>query len=115
MALLTSGYGSYEEGDTLVVAQQVLTKQRNIPFFDGKIRVDLSPHQVVTTLIQFKHRDPTELVEVLRPLIESWGYIGADAHSKTLIVVTTVSNAERLHKLAGELDRLSANEVKQTE
>jgi len=105
MVLLTHGYGSYEEGDLIVVAQQVLNKQRNIPDYDGKSRGGLSPHQTVTTLIKVKQRDAEPLVAFLGPLVEQWGYINVDHATNTLIAVTTLSNAERLHRLVKKLDR----------
>jgi general secretion pathway protein D len=105
LVLLTHGYGAYVEDDLIVVAQQVLTKQRNIPEYNGKSRGKLSAHQVVFTTIQVKHRDVESLAIVLRPLIEQWGLSQADEASNTLVVVTTLSNAERIHNLVKQLDK----------
>lgn len=104
MVLLTSGFGSYEEGNLIVVAQQVLTKQRNVPEYNGKSRGKLSAHQVVHTVIKVKRRDAKALVPLLRPLVEQWGYLNVDEASNSLIAVTTLGNAERLHRLVKEFD-----------
>ena len=105
MVLLTSGFSSYEEGNLILVAHEVHTKQRNIPEYNGKSRGSLSPHQVVSTVIKVKRRDAKALVPLLKPLVEQWGYLNVDEATNTLIAVTTLSNAERLHRLVKEFDR----------
>ena len=104
LVLNTHGYGGYEEGNLIVIIQQVLNKQRNIPQYDGKSRGKLSAHETVSTVINVKHHNAEELEKLLLPLVEQWGYLHADKSTNRLILVTTLGNAERLHRLVKELD-----------
>lgn len=51
LVLMTHGYGGYEEGNLIVIIQQVLNKQRNIPEYNGKSRGQLSAHETVITVM----------------------------------------------------------------
>ncbi len=104
-ALLSNNHSAYEEDGVINVIMVSMAKNRKIPFYDGKNRGDLVASQVVDSLLELKNRSPEELIATLRPLVEPWGYIAADNQSKTIALVTTVGNIERLAEMVRMLDK----------
>ena len=102
--LFINGFSAYQGDGIINVTLLAKIRQHKIPFYDGENRGDLVQSQVVSSIIEIKNRSAAELVPILRPLLQQWGYIAADGPANALAVVTTVGNVERLRELVTKLD-----------
>ncbi len=62
-------------------------------------------NQIIRKVFDIKHYDPTKLVEVLKPLMPSYGSILADPTTGKLILVATVEELITMSKIITELDQ----------
>ena len=67
--------------------------------------------QVVVRVVPVNNISATQLVPVLRPLMEEWGNISAYDPSNTLILAGSASNINRIVSIVHRMDQKNANNI----
>lgn len=62
-------------------------------------------NKIVRKVFELKYYDPAKLVEVIKPLMPSYGYIVADPSTRKLIVVSPVERLITIARVIAELDQ----------
>jgi len=65
----------------------------------------LKPNEIVRKFFLVRHYDAAKLVDVLKPLMPTWGHITADPTTGRLIIVATVEHLALLSQIITELDK----------
>ncbi len=61
-------------------------------------------NQVVQKFFKMKNYSPTQMQQILLPLIPEYGYVSADESTGNLVIIDTVSNLLRLQRIIEEMD-----------
>ncbi len=62
-------------------------------------------NRIVRKIFALRHHDPARLIDVLKPLIPTYGHIVADANTRKLIIVSPVDRLITLSRIIEELDQ----------
>ena len=60
--------------------------------------------QIVQRFIKMESYRPTQMAQVIQPLISEYGYVSADETTSTLLVIDTVQNLMRIERIVTEFD-----------
>ncbi len=60
--------------------------------------------QIVQKFFKMESYRPTQMAQVIQPLISEYGYVSADETTSTLLVIDTVQNLMRLERIIVEFD-----------
>ena len=60
--------------------------------------------QIVQKFFKMENYKPSQMSEVVRPLVGEHGYVSADETTRTLLVIDTVSNLMRIERIISEFD-----------
>lgn len=62
-------------------------------------------NRIVRKIFELRHHDPARLIDVLKPLIPTYGHIVADTNTRKLIIVSPVDRLITLGRIIKELDQ----------
>ncbi len=97
------GYTTVKAGSVIKIVPLVAARSQNIDLIKDMATAEPGD-RVVTQLVPLKHTTPTEIQQVLQPLISKTSVIVAHTPSGMLIITDTLSNIKRLLSIIEELD-----------
>ncbi|RJR42024.1 MAG: type II secretion system protein GspD [Desulfobacteraceae bacterium] len=97
------GFTVIESKDVVKVIQAVEAKAKGLETRAGR-KYSRLEDRMITQLMPLKHGDAADFAKFLGPLIPKTGLMVPYPDTNTLIVIDTVSNIDRLHKIVVELD-----------
>ncbi len=109
-ALHENGVAIEERARTLhlVPISQVLNRQIDMIPPDGDLSAVDPPNKIVRKIFNVTSYDPSKLVEVLKPIMPSYGHITADPTTNKLIIVATAEDLLGLAQVIAQLDQAEA-------
>jgi len=60
--------------------------------------------QIVQKFFKMESYRPTQMAQVIQPLVSEYGYVSADETTSTLLVIDTVQNLIRIERIVAEFD-----------
>jgi general secretion pathway protein D len=60
--------------------------------------------QIVQKFFKMQSYRPTQMAQVIQPLVSEYGYVSADETTSTLLVIDTVQNLMRIERIVAEFD-----------
>ena len=106
--LKTRGYTLLPTSEGYVVTKRETAKEGSLSV--GKSQTN-SGEELITKVIPLKHASAQELVQVLRPVVASYGHLAASDFSNSLLVVDHASNIIKIEKLIAQLDKPENSEM----
>ena len=103
------GYAAVPSGDVIKVVPSSTAKQ-----IGGRLAGNQRPgkgDEVVVRVIRVRNMLASQLVPMLRPLMQQWASINAYAPSNTLIIAGGAGNINRLIDIIHNMDKKNANTV----
>lgn len=97
------GFTVVESGDVVKVIQAVEAKAKGLETRSVQ-KASRLEDRMITQLVPLKHGDAADFAKFLGPLIPKTGLLVPYPETNTLIVIDTVSNIDRLHKIVVQLD-----------
>ncbi len=97
------GYTTVEAGSVIKIVPLVAARSQNVDLIKD-MAMAAPGDRVVTQLVPLRHTTPTEIQQVLQPLISKTSVIVAHTPSGMLIITDTLSNIKRLLSIIEELD-----------
>lgn len=67
--------------------------------------------QIVQKFFRLAHYSPTQMAQIVQPLIGEYGHISADEAAGTLVVIDTVGNLMRVETIISQFDVSDANQI----
>ncbi|HQG49600.1 MAG TPA: hypothetical protein PK373_10970, partial [Sedimentisphaerales bacterium] len=67
--------------------------------------------QIVQKFFRLAHYSPTQMAQIVQPLIGEYGHISADEAVGTLVVIDTVGNLMRVETIISQFDVSDANQI----
>lgn len=92
----------------LIPIAQIINRQIEIVPPDGDLTAIRPANRIVRKIFDVKQYDPARLVDVLKPLLPSYGHVTADPRTGKLIIVATAEDLLRVERVIRELDRADA-------
>jgi len=105
-ALRLKGY-IVEEGDGVIflkpIADAKLGRVPTIPANEPLAMID-NKEQIVQKFFELSSYSPSEMGQIIQPLVGEHGYVSVDEASGTLMVIDTVANLMRLERIIQQFD-----------
>ncbi|MBN1362187.1 MAG: von Willebrand factor type A domain-containing protein [Sedimentisphaerales bacterium] len=104
-ALKDKDLAAVRMGKSLQVMTTAQAKSHNVPFLVGTSVEDLPPNdEVVTSVLPIRHLDAQVMSQVLTTMAPDYALVEANRDNNVLTVTGSVSNVQRLMKIAQALD-----------
>jgi general secretion pathway protein D len=105
-ALRLRGFVAEEVDDTIFLKPIKEAKLGVVPTItaDEPLAMYENKDQVVRKFFKLAQYSPVQMVEIVKPLVGDYGYVGADESSGQLLVIDTVGNLQMVAKMIAELD-----------
>ena len=69
--------------------------------------------QAVQKSFKLKYRSPSQMAQILRPLLTKTGHVSADESTRILLLIDTPENLKRIEKIIAAFDVLQADKTVQ--
>ncbi|MEQ8798873.1 MAG: type II secretion system secretin GspD [Salinisphaeraceae bacterium] len=104
------GFSAIPAGEVTKIVPQVNAKQ------DGGFGGDTATREdIITRVIQVDNVPADQLVPILRPLVPQYGHLAAYPASNILIISDRQTNADRLVRLVGQIDREGNRDIERVQ
>lgn len=102
-------YAAVPAGKVIKIVPVIQAKE-----YGGALATDLHPgsgDEIVVRIVPINNMSASQLVSVLRPLVQEWGSITAYDPANTLILASNASNINRLMTIIHTMDRKNASAI----
>jgi general secretion pathway protein D len=105
-ALRLRGFVAEEIDDTIYLKPIKEAKMSVIPTVgaDEPLAMFENKDQVVRKFFKLAQYSPSQMVDIIKPMVADYGYVGADEATGQLLVIETVGNLISVSKTIAELD-----------
>jgi type II secretory pathway component GspD/PulD (secretin) len=71
---------------------------------DQPLAAFADPSQIVQKFFKLENYPPSQMGEIVKPLVSEFGHVGADESTGTLLVIDTVANLMRIESIIAQFD-----------
>ncbi len=112
-ALRLIGYTTEQTDDTIFlkpIAKVILGEVPKISE-DYPLSMVENKDQVVQKSFKLKYRSPSQMAQIILPLVNEYGYVGADEKTGTLVVIDTVKSLMHISTIIKQFDIIEVDEI----
>jgi len=111
--LRTKGFVAEEQDDIIFLKPLKDAKLLSVPTIppDQPLAMIADKEMIVQKFFSLKEYPPGKMKEIIAPLVPEYGYVNADETTKTLIVIDTVANLQRIEGYINQLDVAEEEEM----
>ncbi len=112
-ALRMKGYVAEHTDDTIYLTPIAEAKLGEVPtvMADYPLAMLENKDQVVQKFFKLRSYNPSQMGEIILPLIGEHGYVSADESTSSLLVIDTVANLMRIERIIEQFDVLEAEQT----
>jgi len=112
-ALRVKGYVVEQTDDTIYLKPVAEQKLGEVPtvLADYPLAKLENKDQVVQKFFKLKNYSPSQMGEIIVPLIGEYGYVSADESTSSLLVIDTVANLLRISQIIEQFDAVKAEQT----
>ena len=105
-ALRFIGYTAEETGETILLKPEKETKPAEVPTIsdDDSLEMVENKDQVVQKFFKLKHYSPSQMAQILKPLLSHTGHISTYERTNSLLVIDTAESLLRIQKIIAAFD-----------
>ena len=109
-SLQTKGYMPEVRGETLFLKPASQAKLMSVPTIgpDEPLALFEDKEQLAQKFFQLNNYSPARLQQVILPLMAEYGYCTADESTRSLVVIETIGNLQRIERIISQLDTEAA-------
>ena len=109
-SLQTKGYMPEVRGDVLFLKPAAQAKLMSVPTIGPEEPLALfeDKAQLAQKFFQLNNYSPAKLQQVILPLMAEYGYCTADESTRSLVVIETIGNLQRIERIISQLDTPAA-------
>ncbi len=112
-ALRMKGYVAEHTDDTIYLKSIEEQKFGEVPTIlaDYPLAKIENKDQVVQKFFKLKNYSPSQMSEIIVPLVGEYGYVSADESTSSLLVIDTVTNLLRISRIIEQFDAVKAEQT----
>lgn len=112
-ALRMKGFVIEEVDDTIFIKPIADAKLGTVPAIsaDEPLAMIENKDQIVRKFFSLEHYPTEQMMEVVKPLVAEYGYVGADETTGSLLVIETVRNLMSIERIIDQFDVLGAGQT----
>jgi len=105
-ALRMKGFTPEEVDDTIFLKPLSDVKLGSHPIVraDQPLAAFDNPNQIVQKFFKLENYPPSQMGEIVKPLVSEFGHVGADESTGTLLVIDSVANLMRIESIISQFD-----------
>jgi general secretion pathway protein D len=105
-ALRIKGFTPEEVDDTIFLKPLEEVKLGTYPVVgpDQPLAAIENPSQIVQKIFKLMNYPPSQMVQIIQPLVSEYGFVSADETTSTLLVIDAVGNLLRIKDIIDEFD-----------
>jgi len=113
LVLRTKGFIAEEQDGIIFLKPLKEAKFLSVPTIpaDQPLAMIADKEMIVQKFFRLKEYPPAKMKEMIAPLVPEYGYVNADEASKSLIVIETVGNLQRIERYIQQLDVAEEEEM----
>ena len=105
-ALRMKGFSPEVVDDTIYLKPLAEAKLGTHPIVgpEQPLAIFENPSQILQKFFKLAHYSPSQMIQIVQPLVGEYGYVSADETSGRLLVIDTVSSLRRVEQIIAQFD-----------